>query len=134
MAKCLSQSSEVMPTVANGVILQYELRCHRGTEAERKRRGAIQLIVTEGTYRVGCLFAVFSQQLDGLRLTGICVFGCVPGVDFGNYFPCDIGDAFAGSNCLRNAHFNWINAGNVIDDYACRTPPPAALHHRRRPL
>jgi len=59
MTDCLSQPRKVVPTVAEGVILDHELRGHWRTEAEGERRGAIQFFVGKGADRIGCFSAVF---------------------------------------------------------------------------
>ena len=61
MAERLSQTGEVVPAVAHGMIFEDELGGHRGSEAEGKRSGAIEFLVAEGSDCISRFSAVMEE-------------------------------------------------------------------------
>src|SRR4051812_38851199 len=71
MAEGLAKSREVVPTVANRVIFEYELGGHRCAKAKGKGRGAIKFLIGEGSDCICSFPAVFQQKLDGFVAAGV---------------------------------------------------------------
>jgi hypothetical protein len=100
------------------VILKDELSGHGSTEAEGKGSGAIEFLIAEGANCIRGFPAVFEQELDSFVAAGVSTFRGMFGVDVGYDFPADISDAFAGGDGLRDARFNGIHTGDMMDDDA----------------
>src|SRR5262245_36497951 len=114
------------------MVLNDELRGDRRAEAQRERRGPVQLVIRERAYRGGRLTTVPAQEFDrgGLRYPNL-VMG-VPGVQLGDNLPRDVHNGLAAGDCSREINLDRIDAGDVAHDDADRTA--VTSRHRRAPF
>lgn len=133
-AKSGSNPREVVPTVPQGVILDDELSSYRCAKAQRKWRGAIQFIVSKGTYRGGCLTAVSAQQFESGGLGHFRMFAGVVCIELGDRLPGNIHDRLTGSDGSRYIDLDGIHAGDVVHNHSGRTTVVSGIGAWRAPF
>ena len=123
---------QVVPAMAQRVVLNHELRRHGRAKAQREWRCLVELVVGKRADG-GCRFAaVFAQQLKrgGLGRAGLVVG--VFGIDLGDGLPANVGHGVAAGHGLGHANFNRVHAGNVMHDHPHRAMVGGG--NRRAPL
>ncbi len=99
-----------MPTMPQRVILNHKLRCDRRTEAQRERRGPIQLRIRKHTNRGGCLPAIAAQQFQCRSLGYPSRFDCMFGIQLGNDLPTDVSNRRAPGDRSRQINLDPTRA------------------------
>src|SRR5215471_1350470 len=99
-AQGFANARQVMPAVAQGVVLNHKLRSDRCPEAEGEGRGAIQLIIGEGANRSGRLSAVLAQEFERGGLGHFELLTGMSGIQLVDVLPGDVGDGAC--------HWRWL--------------------------
>jgi len=117
-AQGFADASEVVPTVADGVVFDDELRGDGSAEAEREGRGGVKLFVCESSNGGGGFATITAKQFERPSLGDLGVVGGVIAVQLRDSLPGDIGEGFAAADGAGEVHFYGIDEGDVVNDDA----------------
>ena len=129
-----ADARQVVPAVAQCVVLNDELRGDRCAIAQREGRRAIQLVIRKRAYRSGRFTTVPAQEFECDSFRDPRLFVGMLGIQVGDNVPGDVGNGLATGNCPREINLNRIDAGNMMHDDADRTAVSPTLRHWRTPL
>ncbi len=133
-AQGLANTCQVVPTVPQCVVFDYELRSDRCAVAQREGCSLVQLVIGERAHCRRGLTAVLPQEFERGGFADACLLLGVLAIQLSDHVPCNFCDSLAAGDGSRDLNLDRIDAGDVMHDDTDRAAGLSAFGERGAPL